>query len=139
MELHRAAAAISPFNLITHIDTPSRGNAALGVESGVRSPNAITRQLLEMQLLAVAEKMYDLQDRERLLVGGSRNGSGLPRMWRLMSVRSASTRPPPDVEAQLQTAREQTNMLVARINALEANSDSAWGRVIGDEPPPEYN
>jgi hypothetical protein len=42
------------------------------------------------------------------------------------------------VEAQLQAAREQIDVLVTRINALEENSDSAWERVIGDELPPEY-
>ncbi|KAJ7864006.1 hypothetical protein B0H14DRAFT_2574662 [Mycena olivaceomarginata] len=36
------------------------------------------------------------------------------------------------------SAREQIDMLVTRINALEQSSDAGWGRVIGDEPPPEH-
>ncbi|KAJ7801497.1 hypothetical protein B0H14DRAFT_2615172 [Mycena olivaceomarginata] len=36
------------------------------------------------------------------------------------------------------SAREQIDILVTRINALEQSSDAGWGRVIGDEPPPEH-
>ncbi|KAK6978109.1 hypothetical protein R3P38DRAFT_3234967 [Favolaschia claudopus] len=52
--------------------------------------------------------------------------------------------PPPDpnvdLEAQLQAAREENGILVARINEMETNSDPVlgWGRGDGEEPPPEY-
>ncbi|KAJ7756363.1 hypothetical protein B0H14DRAFT_2635166 [Mycena olivaceomarginata] len=59
------------------------------------------RQRLETQLRAATEKMVHLEGRERSDRGG---GSGMRRMLRLMSARSASTRLP-EVEAQLQATR----------------------------------
>jgi hypothetical protein len=40
-----------------------------------------------------------------------------------------------DVDAQLQAAREQIDMLLRRMNALKGNAD---GAVEMREPPPEY-
>jgi uncharacterized coiled-coil protein SlyX len=40
-----------------------------------------------------------------------------------------------DVDAQFQAAREQIDMLLRRMNALEGNADGAWET---REPPPEY-
>jgi hypothetical protein len=136
MRIDRAATTISPFTLITEASTPRSRSATLSEESDVRSisPSTIARQRLETQLHAATEKVADLEGRERFDGG---DGSADSSMRRLMSARSASTRLP-EVEAQLQAAREQIDMLVTRINALEENSDAGWGRVIGDEPPPEY-
>jgi hypothetical protein len=80
--------------------------------------------------------MVDLQAQEEL-AGHDPGVSGMHRMLRRMSTQNTSTRLP-EVETQLQAAREQIDVLVTRINALEENSDSAWERVIGDELPPEY-
>jgi hypothetical protein len=77
----------------------------------------------------VQEKMADLQDLERSSPG---------RVWRLMSMRSTSTRGSPDVRAELEAAKEQINMLVMRIHALEANTNSAYGAGFSNEPPPPY-
>ncbi|KAJ6564048.1 hypothetical protein B0H19DRAFT_1067648 [Mycena capillaripes] len=74
-------------------------------------PSAMERQRLEIELFAIQEKMVHLEDRQRRTSGAT-----------LVS---------PDLEAQL---RRQINMLMSRMNALEANSDSA----LGLEPPPEY-
>ncbi|KAJ7844884.1 hypothetical protein B0H14DRAFT_2775713 [Mycena olivaceomarginata] len=139
MRIDRATTTISPFTLITEASTPRSRSATLSEESDVRSISAstIARQRLETQLHAATEKVADLEGRERFDGGDSSGGSGMRRMLRLMSARSASTRLP-EVEAQLQAAREQIDMLVTRINALEENSDAGWRRVIGDEPPPEY-
>jgi prefoldin subunit 5 len=52
-------------------------------------------------------------------------------------MRSTSPRVSPEVEAQLQAAREQIEILMARINELEANAES-WGAGMAGEPPPEY-
>ncbi|KAJ7861457.1 hypothetical protein B0H14DRAFT_2742317 [Mycena olivaceomarginata] len=122
MRIDRAATTISPFTLITEASTPPQ-----------QERNA-ERRRLETQLHAATEKIADIEGRERFDGGDGSADSG---MRRLMSARSASTRLP-EVEAQLQAAREQIDMLVTRINALEENSDAGWGRVIGDEPPPEY-
>jgi uncharacterized coiled-coil protein SlyX len=42
------------------------------------------------------------------------------------------------VQAQLEASREQLNMLVMRMHALEANVNSAYGVGISNEPPPAY-
>ncbi|KAF7341471.1 hypothetical protein MVEN_01884400 [Mycena venus] len=141
IESNRAAATVSPFTLITQIDSPSRGNATQDTDSDVRSISAstITRQQLETQLLAVTEKMVVLQDQERLSLRSATNSSGIRRVSQPVVQQTASTGPPTDLKAQLQSAREQINMMVERINVLEANSNSAWSRVVGDEPPPEYH
>ncbi|KAF7341388.1 hypothetical protein MVEN_01875300 [Mycena venus] len=45
----------------------------------------------------------------------------------------------PDLEAQLHVAREQIDMIVGRINALETHSDYSPGMVAGREAPPGYH
>ncbi|KAF7341431.1 hypothetical protein MVEN_01880200 [Mycena venus] len=140
IESNRAAAIISPFTLIPQMNSPTSQDATQDTDSDVRSISAstIARQQLETQLLAATEKMIDLQDQERLSVGSATNSSGIRRMWRSVVQRTASTGPLTDVEEQLQSARDQINMLVERINASEANSNSAWSGAV-DEPPPEYH
>ncbi|KAJ7861453.1 hypothetical protein B0H14DRAFT_3863447 [Mycena olivaceomarginata] len=112
-------ATISPFTLIPEASSSPGARTALGQDSDLRSISAstLTRHRLETQLCAATEKMVDLQAQEEL--AGHDPGVS-------------------EVEAQLQAAREQIDVLVTRINALEENSDSAWERVIGDELPPEY-
>ncbi|KAF8140999.1 hypothetical protein K438DRAFT_1878956 [Mycena galopus ATCC 62051] len=137
MENTRAFTTISPFTLIPQATSaePGSENATLGEDSDARSISASTipRQRLEMQLRAATEKMGDLEDQAR--GDGTTGGSGIREIWRRVSGRSAETRSSPDVEAQL---RAEIDLLHARINAMEANSDAAWGRIVGDEPPPEY-
>jgi hypothetical protein len=128
--INRDANTISPFTLITQMGghtnetTPHRDSDIRSV-----SPSTITRQDLETELQMVQEKMADLQDLERSSPG---------RVWRLMSMRSTSTRGSPDVRAELEAAKEQINMLVMRIHALEANTNSAYGAGFSNEPPPPY-
>jgi hypothetical protein len=83
----------------------------------------------------VHEKMADLQDPER---SSTTAGSGTRGVSGLMSMRRSSIRGVPDVEAQLETSREQINMLVTRMQALEATTNSAYGAGISNEPPPAY-
>ncbi|KAF8140984.1 hypothetical protein K438DRAFT_1878937 [Mycena galopus ATCC 62051] len=132
MENTRAFTTISPFTLISQATSPEPGseNATVGEDSDMHSISAstIARQRLEMQLRAATEKMGDLEVQAR--GDGTTGGSGIREIWRRVSARSAETRSSPDVEAQL---RAEIDLLHARINAMEANSDSAW-----DEPPPEY-
>ncbi|KAF8161895.1 hypothetical protein K438DRAFT_1859213 [Mycena galopus ATCC 62051] len=137
MENTRAFTTISPFTLIPQATScePASENATLGEDSDVRSISAstIARHRLEMQLREATEKMGDLEAQAR--GDGTTGGSGIREIWRRVSARSADTRSSPDVEAQLRT---EIDLLHARINAMEANSDAAWGRIVGDEPPPEY-
>ncbi|KAJ6564036.1 hypothetical protein B0H19DRAFT_1067636 [Mycena capillaripes] len=122
---------ISPFTLITQIDGPSEGSTGTTADSDARSlsESTMARHQLEMELLAVQEKMVDLEDEERHSTIG-----GAHRMSRPPSMPATSG----NVDAQLQIAREQIDMLILRINALEANTDPAWGLGISREPPPEY-
>ncbi|KAJ6496269.1 hypothetical protein C8R45DRAFT_985435 [Mycena sanguinolenta] len=103
-------------------------------ESDARSTSAstIARQSLETQLRAAAEKMAEL---EELTAGSTTTISEPDASGGNESVGSGSAAsPPPDLEAELRAAREQINVLIARMNAL----DAAWGMGMGVEPPPEY-
>ncbi|KAJ7933471.1 hypothetical protein B0H13DRAFT_2650528 [Mycena leptocephala] len=117
------ANTVSPFTLVTEMDghnTPPRDSDIRSV-----SPSTITRQGLETELWVVHEKMADLQDLER---SSTTAGSGTRGVSGLMSMRRSSIRGVPDVEAQLETSREQINMLVTRMQALEATTNSRMGR-----------
>ncbi|KAJ7033897.1 hypothetical protein C8F04DRAFT_1183645 [Mycena alexandri] len=91
------------------------------------------RQRLESQLTAAQEKMASLEGLETYATPRVMGGSTARGVLRLISgkgtVRRASAGEggSPDVEAQLRAAREQINMLLARMNAIEANT----------EPPPQ--
>jgi hypothetical protein len=136
--INRDANTVSPFTLVMQMDGRTDGTTARR-DSDVRrvSPSTITRQDLESELRIVHEKMADLQDLERSSTGTTA-GSGMPRVLRLMSMPSTSTMGSPDVQAQLEASREQINMLVMRMHALEANVNSAYGVGISNEPPPAY-
>jgi hypothetical protein len=129
----RNANTVSPFTLVTEMD----GRNTSPRDSNIRSvsPNTITQQGLETELRMVNEKMADLQDLER---SSTTADSGTRRMSGLISMRSSSRRGVPDVEAQLEASREQINMLVTRMQALEATTNSAYGAGISNEPPPAY-
>ncbi|KAF8145874.1 hypothetical protein K438DRAFT_1781589 [Mycena galopus ATCC 62051] len=92
------------------------------------------RQRLENQLTAAQERMASLEGLETCATPGVMGDSTERGILRLISGKGPVLRAPvreggsPDVEAQLQAAREQINMLLARMNALEANT----------EPPPQY-
>jgi hypothetical protein len=134
--INRDTNTVSPFTLLTQMDGHT-DETAPSRDSDVRSvsPNTMTPHDLETELQMVHEKMADLQDLER---SSTTADSGTRRMSSLMSMRSSSTRGLPDVEAQLETSREQINMLVARMQALEATTNSAYGAGISNEPPPAY-
>jgi hypothetical protein len=138
----QATATISPFMLpgTTQAHSLKNQNDALGVDADLRNSNesTIARQRLEPHLRAASERMVILEGQGRFSEEDTARGSVVCRMWQLMSVRSISRRPPPDPEGQFQTAREPTNMPVTRMNAAGTNSYSSWGRVMGDELPPEY-
>ncbi|KAJ7133552.1 hypothetical protein C8R44DRAFT_870926 [Mycena epipterygia] len=133
------ANTISPFTFInSHIDHLTSTNpSASRTESDARgfrlsSASTTTRQKLEEDLLAAHEKMMNLENLERHPVsspGESRSPGGRS---------SAEGEGRSDLAAQLQVAREQIDILVHRINALEVQADSAWGVDISDESPPEY-
>ncbi|KAJ7924071.1 hypothetical protein B0H13DRAFT_1864368 [Mycena leptocephala] len=137
-EINRQANTISPFTLNTQIggnvDTAAPG------DSDVRSISAstIARQRLETELLAMHEKMIDLQALERRTSAVATDSSESRRILRPMWMRGTSTRRSPDLEAQLQAAREHIDMLMARINALEADAECPFQAGISDGPPPAY-
>jgi hypothetical protein len=127
------ANTVSPFTLVTEMDghnTPPRDSDIRSV-----SPSTITRQGLETELWVVHEKMADLQGPER---SSTTAGSGTRGVLGLMSMRRSSIRGVSDVEGQLETSREQINMLVTRMQALEATTNSAYVAGISNEPPPAY-
>lgn len=84
--------------------------------------------------MAAQEKMSYLAGLEGCATPGRTGGSAAHGILRLISGngpgRRASARDSgsPDLELQLQAAREQINMLLAWMNAIEANT----------EPPPQY-
>jgi hypothetical protein len=131
-------SSFTPLTQMEQMDGHTDETAPSG-DSNVRrtSASTITRQDLETELRMVHEKMADLQDLERSTTRETA-GSGTRRVLRLMSIRSSSTRASPDVRAELEASREQINMLVTRMQALEANAHSAYGVGISNEPPPAY-
>ncbi|KAJ7805380.1 hypothetical protein B0H13DRAFT_1930215 [Mycena leptocephala] len=133
IKINQQASTISPFTLITEM-----GDVNNDGPSDTRSTGAstIARRQLQTQLHAVQEKMVNLEDIERRTSSGSSDGSGRHRILRLM--RTASNRGSPEVHAELQAAKEQINVLVERMNALEANANWAHGEGISDDPPPNY-
>jgi BMFP domain-containing protein YqiC len=132
------ANTVSTFTLITQMDgpndetTPPRDADLWDVSS-----STVARQRLETELREVHEKMADLQDLSRSSTRVA-TGSGVRGVLRLMSMPSTATRGLPDVEAQLEASREQINMLMTRMQALEANANSAYGVGFSNEPPPAY-
>ncbi|KAJ7726030.1 hypothetical protein B0H14DRAFT_3002622 [Mycena olivaceomarginata] len=148
MEQRAITNTISPF---TMVNSPTNliPNVANPLEVRSISAGSISRKQLESELLNAQETMVEL---ERITVSsvGVTRGSARSRILRLISKRSVSSgggtsshsvpaggRAPPDLAAQLQAAREQIDMLVTRIHALEANTDP-WGMGMSDLPPPEY-
>ncbi|KAJ7187492.1 hypothetical protein GGX14DRAFT_702113 [Mycena pura] len=138
---------ISPFSMV-HFPANPIPNVANSLEVRSISAGSLTRQQLESELLNAQEKMVKL---ERIAVpsGGATPGYARSRL-RLAFTRGVSSgggtwsrgvpaggRASPDLIAQLQEAREQIDMLVTRIHALEANADP-WGIGMSDQPPPEY-
>ncbi|KAJ7840248.1 hypothetical protein B0H13DRAFT_2677012 [Mycena leptocephala] len=120
----RRAALLAEKETILPFITQYGGRSTLGTDSSARSvsksSNGITRQHLQTQLLTATEKVTDLE--HRTVQGGAAGGSSVYRIWRRMSA-SGKSPPNPDLEAELHTAREQINMIVARMNALEAHTD----------------
>ncbi|KAJ7862849.1 hypothetical protein B0H13DRAFT_1899842 [Mycena leptocephala] len=135
----RHAALLSEKETILPFITQYGGRSTLGTDSSARSvsksSNGITRQHLQTQLLTATEKMTDLE--HRAVQGGAAGGSSVYRIWRRMSA-SGKSPPNPDLEAELHTAREQINIIVARMNALEAHTDYLSGMADGREAPPGY-
>ncbi|KAJ7918279.1 hypothetical protein B0H13DRAFT_1869464 [Mycena leptocephala] len=132
------ANTVSPFTLITQMDGPNdEATPPRDADLCDVSPSTVARQHLETELREVHEKMADLQDQERSSTRAA-TGSGMRGVLRLMSMPSTATRGLPDVEAQLEASREQINMLVTRMQALEANTNSAYGAGFSNEPPPAY-
>jgi uncharacterized coiled-coil protein SlyX len=99
--------------------------------SDTRSTGARTIARRETQLHAVQEKMVDLED----TTSSGSDSLGGHRILRLMRMRTASNRGSPEVHAELQAAKEQINVVVERMNALEVNANWAHGE---DDPPPNY-
>ncbi|KAJ6564033.1 hypothetical protein B0H19DRAFT_1067632 [Mycena capillaripes] len=132
-QTRRQTGTISPFTLITQIDSPNEMNTGIAAEYDARSigENTMARQQLETELLAVQEKMVGLGDEERRT---TMEGSSVHTMSRPASMPATSG----NAEAQLKAAREQINRLMLRVNALEANTDPAWELAMSREPPPEY-
>ncbi|KAJ6564038.1 hypothetical protein B0H19DRAFT_1067638 [Mycena capillaripes] len=122
----RYTTTISPFTLLTQIDGPTDGNTPISADSNASGISACTTA--RQQLLAAQEKTVDLEDEER------RTSPRPNRMSPPVSTRSTAA----DIEAQPQASREQMSMLLLRMNALEANADSALVPGISGEPPPEY-
>ncbi|KAF7364375.1 hypothetical protein MSAN_01098100 [Mycena sanguinolenta] len=151
-EMNRGGRTISPFTLLVAARSVGNGSGNATGASGELDADAdacgisastIGRQRLETQLRA-ATKMVEL---EELAEGtttshsnpGNRGGGGGGGEGgeELVSPTGASAAAPPELrslEAELVAAREQNDILMARINAM----DSAWGMGIGGEAPPEY-
>ncbi|KAJ7182215.1 hypothetical protein C8R43DRAFT_1325 [Mycena crocata] len=110
------------------------------------SHGAEGRQQLESELLAAQEKMGDLEALDLSSTRASRGSSVPRRVLRLVSMRSTTSSQAflpndgagPDLGAELQAAREQINLLVMRINMLEAQAGPTSTRDSLDEPPPDY-
>ena len=121
-EMNPAVTTISPFTLLA--ETSSRGTGRT-----MGKMRTIGRQRLETQLCVARGKMVDLED---VVEGGTSSDRDAERGNQLVCARNVSAAPPSDLEAELRAAREQINILVARMNAIE------WGVCIGHDPPPEY-
>ncbi|KAJ6496340.1 hypothetical protein C8R45DRAFT_157594, partial [Mycena sanguinolenta] len=135
---------ISPFTLLVEHpgfdnDTSSANANAPGLplatDSDARSisTSISARQQLEMQLRAATEKMVELEElaEEDPNAGG---GGGAGAGGRAEHVTVSPARPA-DSEAEL---RAQINMLVARMNAMDAAWGMRMGMGMGGEPQPEY-
>jgi hypothetical protein len=124
IEIDQRARTISPFAFITEMGAVNNDSP-----SDTRSTGASTtaRRQMETQLHAVQEKMVNLEDIEGRTSSGS-DSLGRHRIMRLMRMRTASNRGSPKPQA----AKEQINVLVERMNALEANANWAHGEGISD-------
>ncbi|KAJ6524330.1 hypothetical protein B0H19DRAFT_1386180 [Mycena capillaripes] len=123
---------ISPFTMVH-----SPVNPIPNVANPLRSINAggITRQQLESELLNAREKDGRAGRNYCIFRGG--NTRLCSKSDSAVDIHEDRGRASPDLAAQLQAAREQIDMLVTRIQALEANTDP-WGMGMSDQPPPEY-
>ncbi|KAK7060017.1 hypothetical protein R3P38DRAFT_3524222, partial [Favolaschia claudopus] len=111
---------LSPFTTFRN-QTPDDTPYTPDPPSVGRNGSTLARQILQTELQAATEKITELGDQDR-------------------RPRSSPPDPNVDLEAQLQAAREENGILVARINEMETNTELGlvWGRGGGEEPPPEY-
>ncbi|KAJ6521153.1 hypothetical protein DFH09DRAFT_1426074 [Mycena vulgaris] len=86
--------------------------------------SSIRRQYLQRELRAAQEEIVDINGLERHL--------STSRRW------SSTTRNLQGAVAQLETARQRNEALVARIQELEGQLQSAWALGLSDDPPPGY-
>ncbi|KAJ7342896.1 hypothetical protein DFH08DRAFT_938227 [Mycena albidolilacea] len=105
---------VSPFTLIASAEVPGQDMEEI-------NPGETRRQRLEAQLVATKRTVANLESRT--------SSTTLDLMVQGETGRESVT-------AQLQAAREQIEMLVQRINALEETVDSSRDT---RQPPPEYS
>ncbi|KAK7050183.1 hypothetical protein R3P38DRAFT_3605917 [Favolaschia claudopus] len=128
------ARTISPFTLLNQANEGRSNPDTRSIDGSMHA-----REVLRTELQAVTEKVAELEDQEtRRHSETGASHSTRQRLWRLVSARGRARSPPSDLEAQLQAAREEISILVMRMNALEASSDSPreGGRI--EESPPDY-
>ncbi|KAF7364341.1 hypothetical protein MSAN_01094400 [Mycena sanguinolenta] len=128
----RGQRTISPFMLLAEASPATENTVDADWAVHRIGTSTLARERLQTQLRAAATKIVEL---EKLAEGGVTNGldAGGTRGPVSVSVGSASA-PPPDLEAELRSSREQISMLVARMNAM----DAAWRMGMEVELPPEY-
>ncbi|KAK7047046.1 hypothetical protein R3P38DRAFT_2486366, partial [Favolaschia claudopus] len=131
-EIDPAAYTISPFPLLNQ----SHGRAdCQSLDSPSIVGSALAQQVLQTELQAATEKVAQLEAQERRSNSEGGAHSTRRRLWWLASERRRSHS---DLEADLRVAREEISLLVAGINALEANSNFAEDNAAVEGPPPDY-
>jgi hypothetical protein len=105
--------------------------------------SSVRRQYLERELRAVQEKIIDINDLERhnYPISGAAPISRSGRILRLFSTHGSWMQPSSQQvpRSELDAARQRNEELLARIQDLERQMESAWALGLSDDPPPGYS
>ncbi|KAK7039960.1 hypothetical protein R3P38DRAFT_3350012 [Favolaschia claudopus] len=137
--------SITPFALPIFNASSYTGNGRRQMITEKRNISAsrpFAQRVLQGELDAAREKVVELEEQETRLAG-SASESDVRQRQHSENVREAFESATQDnLAAQLQAARQEINLLVGRIDEMNADHEDGqafgWGRSRRNGPPPEY-
>ncbi|KAK7040005.1 hypothetical protein R3P38DRAFT_3181833 [Favolaschia claudopus] len=102
----------------------------------------LAQRVLQNELDAGREKVVELEEQEMRLGGPASESAAMQRRHSDTVREVPDSSPQDDLAAQLQAVREEMNLIVRRIDELNADNEEVqafgWGRAGQSEPPPDY-
>ncbi|KAK7040022.1 hypothetical protein R3P38DRAFT_2770144 [Favolaschia claudopus] len=138
------AAAFIWYNGVTIVPSRERPNQERTItdKRNISVSRPLAHRVLQNDLDAAREKVAELEEQEMRLAGPVSELGAMQR--RVSDTVGEAPEPAPqgDLAVQLQAAREEINLLVRRIDEMNAVNEEVqafgWGRGRENEPPPDY-